>query len=53
MVHFVSYTDLVDPLEEPQFELPLPQGSPASLEAGALGARHVDSDLPGSYEGSG
>ena len=53
MVHFASYTDLVDPLEEPQFELPLPQGSPASLEAGALGARHVDSDLPGSCEGSG
>ena len=46
-----SYTDLVDPLEEPQFELPLSQGSPASLEAGALGARHVD--LPGSCEGSG
>ena len=53
MVHFASYTDLVDPLEEPQFELPLPQGSPASLEAGALGARHVDSDLSGSCEGSG
>ena len=52
-VHFASYTDLVDHLEEPQFELPLPQGSPASLEAGALGARHVDSDLPGSFEGSG
>ena len=31
MVHFASYTNLVDPLEEPQFELPLPQGNPASL----------------------
>ena len=33
-VHFALYTDLVDPLEEPQFELPLPQGSPASWNLG-------------------
>ena len=53
MVNFASHTDLVDAPEEPQFELPLPQGSPASLEAGALGARHADSDLPCSCEGPG